>query len=486
MKPNKILRCANYIIIAFAIISFSLPGFSQDNSLIPKNPVPISSFIPEDQQILSMSLAERINRKIVPQRGLCSTIPGGGRNDLLMSGNGKMYIQISGNPLSEEVIFHHERLLVPWKMPFEAPNIAYILPEVRKLIMEGKYDRALNLSFEAATKAGMPPGTQNHGLISAFTMKIDQPKTGTIQNYLRTIDFESGEIKVLWEDQKGQWKRQAFVSRPDNIAVQLLTAPTGQMLNTKIALNTFIPYLRSPSTNPDMDPSLITYVRDFNEHRLIVEGHFDRKTGNIGYAGVVRVVLNGGEARIEDGVLIVEGAKSLMLLTRVEWYKDFQKSKVEELVSNLEKITPDYQKLLTRNREVQSAIFDRVSLNFNTSPEEHAMSGEELLTDQKTRIGYNLTLLSKLFDISRYWLMLESGDFPPIYGHLNINVNLQVSGGEMANLPWNVIFCSSRPATGGIVPLGFCLAAPLLDFCGRLGLQPILGSLPCFRRQRIS
>lgn len=435
MKPNKILRCANYIIIAFAIISFSLPGFSQDNSLIPKNPVPISSFIPEDQQILSISLAERINRKIVPQRGLCSTIPGGGRNDLLMSGNGKMYIQISGNPLSEEVIFHHERLLVPWKMPFEAPNIAYILPEVRKLIMEGKYDRALNLSFEAATKAGMPPGTQNHGLISAFTMKIDQPKTGTIQNYLRTIDFESGEIKVLWEDQKGQWKRQAFVSRPDNIAVQLLTAPTGQMLNTKIALNTFIPYLRSPSTNPDMDPSLITYVRDFNEHRLIVEGHFDRKTGNIGYAGVVRVVLNGGEARIEDGVLVVEGAKSLMLLTRVEWYKDFQKSKVEELVSNLEKITPDYQKLITRNREVQSAIFDRVSLNFNTSPEERAMSGEELLTDQKTRIGYNLTLLSKLFDMSRYWLMLESGDFPPIYGHLNINVNLQVSGGEMANLP---------------------------------------------------
>ena len=31
--------------------------------------------------------------------------------------------------------------------------------------------------------------------------------------------------------------------------------------------------------------------------------------------------------------------------------------------------------------------------------------------------------------------MLESGDFPPIHGHLNINVNLQVSGGEMANLP---------------------------------------------------
>jgi hypothetical protein len=124
-----------------------------------------------------------------------------------------------------------------------------------------------------------------------------------------------------------------------------------------------------------------------------------------------------------------------MLLTRIEWYEDFQKSKVEELISNLEKITPDYQKLLARSREVQSVIIDRVSLNFNTNPKEYAMSGEELIADQKSHIGYNLTLLSKLFDMSRYWLLLASGDFPPIQGQNNINYNLQVAPGEMANLP---------------------------------------------------
>jgi hypothetical protein len=435
MKTNNFPKITIYLISVYTLIIICLPGLSQDNSLLPKNPVYISSYVPEGQQITPMPLAERIKRGIVPNRGLCSIIPGEGKNDLLMSGNGKMNIKVNGNPLSEKVEFRHERLLIPWKLPFEAPNIAYILPEVRKLMMEGKYDRALNLSFEAATKAGMPPGTQNHRLISAFTMKMDQPKAGTIQNYLRTLDFESGEIKVLWEDQKGQWKRQTFVSRPDNIVVQLFTAPEGQLLNTRIVLNTFVPYRPSPLTSPDLDPSLITYFRDFNERRLIVEGHFDPKTGNIGYAGVVRVVLNGGVARIEDGALVVEGTKSLMLLTRVEWFKDFQKSKVEELVINLEKITPDYQKLLARNRTAQSEIFDRASLNFDTGPKENAMAGEELIADQKTHIGYNLTLLSKLFDMSRYWLMLESGDFPPIYGHLNVNVNLQVSGGEMANLP---------------------------------------------------
>lgn len=431
----KIAKHKSQLIIILISLTFCLSSFSQNNSLLPKNAVSVTSFVPIENQILPMPLAERLKRDIIPQRGLCSIIPGKGRNDLLMSGNGKMHIQVSGNPLSEKVIFRHERLLVPWKMPFEAPNIAYVLPEVRKLILDGQYDRALNLSFEAATKAGMPPGTQNHGLIPAFTMNIEQPQSGAIKNYIRTLDFESGEIKVLWEDQKGQWKRLAFVSRPDNITVQFLKAPEGQLLNTRIALNTFIPFQSSPSTNPDMDPSLITFNRDFNGQRLIVEGHFDPKTGNIGYAGVVRIIPDGGKASIENGVLVVEGAKSLMLLTGIEWYKDFQKSKVDALVSKLKKITPDYQELLDRNREAQSKIFDRASLNFGSSPEENAMSGEELLANQKEQIGYNLTLLSKLFDMGRYWLMLESGDFPPIYGHLNINVNLQVSGGEMANLP---------------------------------------------------
>ena len=272
MKTFNFSKFTSSLIIAFTIITFWLPGFSQESSLLPKNPVFAYSYIPEDQQIVPMPLAERIKLGIVPRRGLCSIVPGEVDNDLLRSGNGKMYIKVAGNPLSEKIIFRHERLLVPWKMPFEAPDIAYILPEVRKLIMEGQYDKALNLSLDAATKAGMPPGIMTHELIPAFTMKIDQPKAGAIHNYLRTLDFESDEIKVLWEDQKGQWERNSFVSRPDNIVVQLLTAPKGQLLNAKIALDTFIRYRPSPWANPDMDPSLITYKRDFNEHRLIVGG----------------------------------------------------------------------------------------------------------------------------------------------------------------------------------------------------------------------
>lgn len=449
------------IFIVFVAFVFSFAGYAQDESLLPKELVSVSNFVPNDQQIHAMPLDERVNRKVVPSRGICSTVPGRGGNDQLISGNGKMQIMVSGDPLSDRITFRSEDLLVPWPRPFEAPKIAYELPKVKELILAGKYEDALALSLDAAVKDNMPPGTRNHGTISPFSMKIEQPQNGTINNYLRTLDFESGEIKVLWEDQKGQWERSCFVSRPDHVVVQWLTAPKGEKLDTKISLSNGIRsrygrqgygnefyQMDNQNTYLGYDPSVvvaikksqsfvdaITFDRDFTEHNLIVKGHFDPFTGNIGFAGVIRVVLNGGSAEIEDGALVVKDAKSLLLLTRIERYEDFEESKVAELVKGLDHVTSDYQELLSRNREAQSKIIDRVSLNFDVDPKENAMSGEELMADQKSHIGYNTTLLSKLFDISRYWIMSAYGDYPAIAGQTNINVNLQGAPGAMANLP---------------------------------------------------
>lgn len=442
MKTTNIFTHTCHFILVFSSITFGLPAFGQDKDLLPKPPVSINSFVPANEQIAPMPLDERVKRGVVPQRGVASIAPGVGKNDLLFSGNGHMYIKVYGNPLSEQIIFQHESLLLPWKRPFEAPKIANVLPDVRDLILKGKYQDALYLSLDASSKAGIPVGMGDHRLIPAFKMEINQPKTDHIKNYLRTVDFESGEIKVLWEDKNGAWERTAFVSRPDNAVIQLLSAPSGQVLNTRInlktSMNDSVPIrmeLGKYGKDAKYKNDPVAYVRDFNDQRLIVKGLFNPETGNYGYAGVVRVILNGGKARIENGVLVVEGAKSLLLLTCIEWYKDYQEEKVDALVRNIEKLDPDYQKLLDRNRVVQSEIMGRSSLNFETNPKERAMSGEELLKDQKTRIGYNLNLLSKLFDMGRYWLLLESGDFPPMHGNVNINVNFQVSGGVMSNLP---------------------------------------------------
>ncbi len=62
---------------------------------------------------------------------------------------------------------------------------------------------------------------------------------------------------------------------------------------------------------------------DFNEQRLIFKGRLDPSVNNRGYAGVTRVVRDGGSARMEGNTLVIENASSVMLLTRIEYFPDY-------------------------------------------------------------------------------------------------------------------------------------------------------------------
>ncbi|MGD0775473.1 MAG: glycoside hydrolase N-terminal domain-containing protein [Candidatus Solibacter sp.] len=433
---RRILYPSMSLFVALLIVAGALPGSSQEGPpegrfIPPKPPVSTLSLSPFDNRPVPMPLAERLRRGVVPNRGMCSTGVAGG---ILISGDGKMMVDVAGDPLSDRIMFRHESLLIPWKTPFEAPNISSVMPEVRKLMLQGKYRDGLQLALRAATDAGVPPGTRNHGTVMPLSMRIDLPEAGQPKDYLRTLDFESGEIKVLWTDSRGEWQRQTFVSRPDNVVVQLLTAPKGQSLSATIAVNTAGMGGRG-GAGPAGAAGGVRFERDFNEQRLIVIGHFSPDTGNIGFAGVTRVVPVGGSVRLETDRLVISGAQSVTLLTRIEWYKDYGRAKVDALVRAVGAITPDYTALLARNRQVQSAIIDRVSVDFGGRTQ-RAMAVEELLADQRTRRGFSPALLEQVFDMGRYWLLAEgTGDYPSIAGHLNINVNLQIAPAAMGALP---------------------------------------------------
>ncbi len=186
-----------------------------------------------------MSLAERLKRNIVPRHGFCSITPGKTTGEGITSGNGAMNIELTGDPYAEQILFHHESLLMPWKKPFEAPKVANIFPQVRQMVMEGKYQEAIEFAFKEMEKGPIKSNTWPHPTVPAFMMHLDFPKTTSVKDYLRTVDFESSEATVYWNDVHGDWLRQTFTSRPDNVVVQLLTARKGQVVNTRIALQQY-------------------------------------------------------------------------------------------------------------------------------------------------------------------------------------------------------------------------------------------------------
>jgi len=402
---------------------------ASDLDLLPKLPVSAESLVPSDLKLTAMPIEQRRSRDVVPQRGFCSIAPGKSvLRESLLSGNGNVYVQANGHPRSEQILFHHERLMVPWKRPFEAPKIASILPELRRMLLGGFYREGLDMAYAAMTDAGLPLAVRTHGNIPAFLMHLDSPATGPINNYLRSVDFESGEINVRWTDSNGEWMRQAFVSRADDIVAQQHSAPEGHTLNVTIALE-------NPHVDRVWNPGPITFGQTAKSQILVFTGRFDPAAGNSGYAAVTRVLPVGGSTRVEDGKLIVENARSLLLLTRIAWSPDFTSTEVEKLIEAVEAITLDYPSLLARHSEIQSSMFNRVSVDFGGSTQQ-GMSAEELIEDQRLCSGYSPALLEKMFDMGRYWVMLSSGRYPvqPLAGEVNININLQISAGVLGNL----------------------------------------------------
>jgi len=416
----------------------------QSDQFLPKQP----EFV--NDTISPMPLEERIKRKIVPQQGFCSLAPGG---DALISGNGAVNIEVAGNPYTERIPFSHESLFTPRKKSSETSKIANVFPNVRQMMLDGKYHEAVMLAYDEWQKNPVSRGMGGFGG-GRFSMLLEFPGSASVRNYLRTVDFESTEVKVHWTDEHGDWVRRIFTSRPDNVVVQWLTAPSRQSVNVRIKMSEGgggrglrggqdFAGIRSRRGTQGGDGESGNTQIDFNEQRLIIKGRLDPSVDNRGYANVTRVVRDSGSSRMDGETLVVENALSVILLTRIEYLPDYSEDKVEAVRQSLEGLTPDYPALLERARKVQSEMLNRVTVDFGDASR-YGLSSEELLSDQRSSTGYSGAFLKTFFEMCRYWFIITTGKYRSVSALTNVNINLQIAPislgnyleGEMAYFDW--------------------------------------------------
>jgi alpha-L-fucosidase 2 len=429
---------------------------------LPKRPAPVRTY-----PISPMPLAERITRKIVPKRGFCSIAPSDLVSDTLTTGNGPMHLELMGDPYSEQILFHHESLVMPWQRPLEAAKVADIFPQIRQLTLDGKHAEATALALQRMNEGPIKNNTEPHRAIPVFLMQLDFPKSASVKDYLRTVNFESSEANVYWSDEHGDWLRQSFASRPDNVVVQWLVAPAGQALNVRISLHKCAEWSMTSGASwgnrsakgETKGPEAGEVQHDFNPERLIYKCRLDPSVDNSGYAGVTRVVRNGGSTRMDDDTLVIENASSVMLLTRIEHFADYSDDKVETLRGAVGQITPDYAALLERHRTIQSEMLNRVTVDFGGASQ-YGMSVEELLSDQRSRPDFSPALLEKMFEMGRHWFILTSGKYPNIPAETKFTINLQTTGLEPADLRRGE---ETRPAGPGLFQMAGAIQGDLRE-----------------------
>jgi alpha-L-fucosidase 2 len=158
----------------------------------------------------------------VPERGFVSAEPAETWEQGLITGNGTIGANVLSRPLDETIVFTHERMFLPQGEPVVPPDTAARLPDVRALIDQGKYQEATQLAFDLSGQDGfMYPDP----FVPAFDLRIQTEAEGEVTDYLRSVDFQTGEATVHWADDRGAFERRLFVSRADGVAVLQITGP---------------------------------------------------------------------------------------------------------------------------------------------------------------------------------------------------------------------------------------------------------------------
>ena len=355
------------------------------------------------------------NQLKAPTRGFISSQPAETWQQGLLSGNGTIGANVLSRPLDETIIFTHERLFLPKGPPVMPPLTAPRLFEIRKLIDQGLYKQATELAFNLSEQEGfMYPDP----FVPAFDLSIRMDTEKDISDYMRSVDFQTGEVTVHWSNSRGVFERRLFVSRKHSVAVLLITGPD-QGVNCRLELKT-----REPSQKLEprkLKSSARTFKKNITDVKITVEktaltfrnSFAQAYPGSIhALEGVARVIVKNGAAVPEGETLVVTGADQVMLFIDIRMIYDPENSKIEAMNKNLAGLTTDYESLLQSHALIHGELFNRVQLNIGGGSD-HELTTEELLAKTTNEI-LSKALIEKEFDAGRYNIISCTGELPPV------------------------------------------------------------------------
>ena len=429
-----------------SVLSYDVKGLDIANQKYTFRIIPVNNNDVKGKALTTSTSAYNSNSKV----GVSTTYPQayGRWLEALPAGNGKQGILVFGNPLNETVIYNDKDFFIARTEAAPERTFNQVsdndLQYIRDQLLAGNHQNASN---RANTVHGWKDGGEG-SKHPGYKMTITMPQNGTVSNYHRATDYSSGVVSVNWDDDKGVWERTSFVSRTDDVTVQYMPAPAGETLDCTVGLEW--------DAGMGMDGYGITHnnTEDFLNIRVKYPGaRYDA-----GYEGVTKVITDGVKS-LSGNAMSISNATYVLMLTRTQRYNGTYKGgqtaeadwSQEKIQQDLDLLSTDYNVLLDRHTAVHKEIFDRVSMDLGASEEDRAKSNEELLTEQRASSTLNPALYERLFYSGRYLMLGSSGDkyAPDLLGnwtgnagagwdgyyHLDANLNLQISGGNIGNMP---------------------------------------------------
>ncbi|WP_330287461.1 glycosyl hydrolase family 95 catalytic domain-containing protein [Streptomyces sp. NBC_00576] len=336
-----------------------------------------------------------------PVHGTWETRPAARWEDGYLSGNGRHGALVFGDPDADRVVVTHHTLVRPnGSEHARPPQLADQLAALQDRLLAGDTTAAESFTDGRELQWVQP-------FHPAFQVRLrGGAPTGEARDYRRSVDFASG----VTEAECAGWRSRVFVSRADDVIVQYVTSDTG---GPGLTLDIDLDH-RLPGAPAELGVGQ-SVVRTPEGALLTLRARYP--DSDRAYTGVTLVVSTGGGTTLTPPGVRVEGAESVLLLTRV--VRHLGELDTVEDARALRELLPDadgeqwsgeqaYDRLLARHTPLHGTAYHRVTLDLAADEAERALPGAELLTRAKSP-----ALLERLFAAGRYHLLSASGMLPP-------------------------------------------------------------------------
>lgn len=360
--------------------------------------------------------------------------------EALPIGNGRLGAMVFGGIADERIQFNEESLWSGEAQDADNPKALSVLEDIRQLLFAGDYVAAQKMTHQNLLCKGV--GTNlakganaKYGCYQTFgDLHLAFAASGNVTNYRRELDLNDALVRVTYSIGELNYKREYFVSGPDQVLVVHITCDTPG----------------SVSFTASLSREECAAVRRTGLDELTLSGQLFNNTGMKFHASMRCMAANGKLLSAASGKISVENADSALIVLAAatdyrgnkpgevvaQQIKEASKKSIEQL---LDAHIADYQQYFSRTEFALEGDGSKVSLPTDRRLEA-LRAGEE---DQQLIVQY--------FHFGRYLLISSSrpGTLPAnLQGiwadgiqtawncdyHTNINLQMNYWPAEVVNL----------------------------------------------------
>ena len=331
-------------------------------------------------------------------------------------GNGRLGGMVYGNVADERIQLNEGTLWSGSPNRNDNPDALAALPEIRRLIFEGKQKEAEKLANKAIITK------KSHGQMFQPAGELHLAFQGheNYDNYYRELDIERAVAKTTYKVNGVTFTREVLASFADQVMVVRLTADKPGQLSFAASYSTL--HLK-PEIGTTPGKELILAGRG-SDHDGIM--------GGVKFKVITKIKTEGGSVSANDTSLVVKAANSatvfVSIATSFKNYNDVSGDHNAMAAAYLNKAFPKtYDAILKPHIAAYQRYFNRVKLDLGTT------EAANLPIDERLKNFRNVNdpeLVSLYYQYGRYLLISSSqpGGQP---------ANLQGIWNNKMNPPWD-------------------------------------------------